>query len=105
MEEVRLIGGNALEVFPVPSDTPGSRLRSTSEDHDRAQTDMQDIDAFFPITRLREFAAEGVVGSLSRNFTRTLPNYSTRKVLNVDAPEILRLCREDGVDAALLAPV
>ena len=51
------------------------------------------------------FLREGVFGSLSKNFYRTLPNYSHRKTTQVDGPEILRRCREDQVDAALLTPV
>ena len=105
MEEVRMLGTNELEVFTIPSDWPVERMRSTSEDHDRFQTEMQDIDAFFPITRLREFQTEGVLGSLAQAYFRTLPNYSHRKTSEVDAPEILRRCKADGVDVALLCPV
>jgi hypothetical protein len=78
---------------------------STSEDHDRYQTDMKDVNAFFPIVRMQELLKDGVFGSLSRDFYRTLPNYSHRKTTEVDGPEILRRCREDHVDAALLTPV
>ena len=81
-----LIGTEALEVFPVASALPVSQLRSASEDHDRAQTEMADIDAFFPTTRLRELATDGVIGSVAREHQRILPNYSQRKVLEVDAP-------------------
>jgi hypothetical protein len=66
---------------------------------------MKDVNAFFPITRLQEFLKEGMFGSLSKNFYRTLPNYSHRKTIEVDGPEILRLCLEDKVDVALLTPV
>jgi len=31
--------------------------------------------------------------------------YSQRRTTERDAPEILRRCREDGVEAALLAPL
>jgi glycine/sarcosine/betaine reductase selenoprotein B len=105
LEPVRMMGTNEVEVFAIRSDWPAGRLRSTSEDHDRFQTQMKDIDAFFPITRLNEFVREGVLGSLSREFFRTLPNYSHRKTTEVDGPEILRRCREQQVDAALLCPV
>ena len=100
-----MLGTNELEVFTAPSDWPAARILSTSEDHDRYQTDMNDINAFFPTTRMREFLREEVFGSLSRNYYRTLPNYSHRKTTEVDGPEILRQCREDHVDVALLTPV
>ena len=105
LEEPRMLGTNELEVFTVPNHWPADRILSTSEDHDRYQTDMKDVNAFFPITRMQEFLKEGVFGSLSRNYYRTLPNYSQRKTTEVDGPEILRQCREDNVDVALLTPV
>jgi len=104
-EAPRMLGTNELEVFTVPSDWPADRILSTSVDHDRYQTDMQDVNAFFPTTRLREFLNQGVLGTLSRNYYRTLPNYSQRKTTATDGPEILRQCLEDKVDVALLTPV
>jgi len=105
LEEAKMTGTNALEVFTVPSDWPASRIRSTSEDHDRYQTEMADIEAFFPTTHLQEYLEAGVFGSLSANFYRALPNYSHRKSTDVDGPEILRQCLADNVDVALLTPV
>ncbi len=105
LEEPKMIGTNELEVFTAPSDWPTDRILSTSEDHDRYQTNMKDVDAFFPTTRMQEFLKEGVFGSLTKNYYRTLPNYSHRKTTEVDGPEILRQCREDNVDVALLTPV
>ena len=104
-ETMPVMGGRDLEVFPVPSDIPLERLRSTSEDHDRAQTDMSDLNAYFPLERLREFVAEGVLGSLASEALRLVPNYSQRKTLTVDAPEVLRRAREQEVDAVVLSPV
>ena len=100
-----IIGTNQMEVFTVPSDWPAERILSASEDHDRYQTNMKDVNAFFPITRMREFLGEGLFGSLGTNYYRTLPNYSHRKTTQVDGPEILRRCLEDKVEAALLTPV
>jgi len=105
MEPIRILGTNELEVFTAPSDWPAERIVSTSEDHDRYQTDMKDVNAFFPIARMQEFLEEGVFGRLSKNFYRTLPNYSHRKTTEVDGPEIFRQCREDDVEAVLLTPV
>ena len=105
LEEPMMLGTNELEVFTAPSDWPADRILSTSEDHDRYQTDMEDVNAFFPTMRMQEFLKEGVFGSLSKNYYRTLPNYSHRKTTEVDGPEILRQCREDNVDVALLSPV
>ena len=104
-EDPRCIGTNELEVFPVPSSLPVTRLRSCSVDHDRVQTDMTDVDAFFPLTRLQELVAADEIGSLADEALRLLPNYSHRKVLQVDAPEVLRRARAQQVDAVVLSPV
>lgn len=104
-EEPRMMSTTEMEVFPVPSSLPVSRLRSCSADHDRAQTDMSDVDAYFPLTRLRELVAAGEIGSLADEAVRILFNYSHRKVLQVDAPEVLRRARAQQVDAVVLTPV
>ena len=105
LDAMPIIGTQALEVFPVPSDLPEDRILYVVGNHDRAQSDMSDVNSYFPIGRLREFAAEGVLGSLATDFFRLKENYSQRKTLEVDAPEVLRRCREDKVDVALLTPV
>lgn len=105
LETPRFMGSNKLEVFPVPANWPVDRLRSTSEDHDRFQTDMADVGAYFPKDLLAAMADEGVIGSVADVSWRILPNYSKRKVTNVDAPEVLRQMRDAGVDAAVITPV
>ena len=105
LDVARMLGSARLEVFPLASDWPAAHLRSTSEDHDRFQTDMSDLGAYFPKDLLRTFAEEGLIGSFATECWRILPNYSKRKVVNVDAPEVLRRAREAGVDAVMLTPV
>jgi D-proline reductase (dithiol) PrdB len=105
LETSRITGTSKLEVFSVDADWPVARLKSTSEDHDRFQTDMADVNAYFPKDHLRAFADEGIIGSFAEECWRILPNYSKRKVSNVDAPEVLRRAREAGVDAVVLTPV
>jgi hypothetical protein len=100
-----MMGGNKLEVFSLPTDWPVARLRSTSEDHDRYQTDMADVGAYFPKDALVDLAAAGVIGSVADECWRILPNYSKRKVTSIDAPEVLRRARRAGVDAIALTPV
>lgn len=104
-EEAMVIGTNKMEVFPLHSDWPVEALRSMSEDHDRFQTDMSDVNAFFPISRMRDLVDAGDLGSLAPTFYRLVPNYSQRKILKVDAPEVLERCRQEEVDIALLTPV
>jgi hypothetical protein len=94
-----------VEVFLIPSDIPKEKLKYVTGAHNWAENDMLDIDAFFPVTRLRELRDEGRIGSLADFHLRIRPCYSQRKTVELDAPEVLRRCREQEVDAALLVPV
>ena len=51
---------------------------------------------------MKRLVAEGAIGALSPRFHGAPTDYSHRKTIEEDAPEILRRLREDKVDAALL---
>ncbi len=70
---------------------------------DRESTHVDDRETFLPIDAMRKMVARGVIGGLSRRFHHAPTDYSQRKTIEKDAPEILRRLREDGADAALLA--
>ncbi len=77
--------------------------RSGAFDHGGMSADP---DLAFPLTRIRELADEGAVGSvaprhLSFMGSITAPGRLVRK----SAPRAARILKEDGVDAALLVPV
>jgi D-proline reductase (dithiol) PrdB len=95
----------AREVYSLPADVPVERLASRKESYDRYATTLDDVDSYLPLTRLRELATKGRVGSLAPRFHVVYSEYSQRKTVEVDAAEILRRCREDGADAALLVAV
>ena len=96
---------DAVEVFDIPSDLPKERLIYVTGAHNRAESPMTDIDAFFPITHVRALQREGAIGGLTRDFLRIRPAYSQRKTRELDAPEVLRRCRALGAEVALLVPV
>lgn len=91
-------------VFTDPIDSVPD-LRISHIGYDRANTVPDDVDAFFPLARLKEFVAEGRIGALAPRFYATPTLRSQRSTVERDAPEILRLCREDGVDVAVLTAV
>lgn len=93
------------DVYSLPSDTPVARLVSTMEHYDQHATHMDDIDSFLPLTRLAELAAAGPIGGVTARSHGVFTSYSKRKTLTVDGPEILKRCREDGADVALLTPI
>ena len=92
-------------VYVLPADLPADRYQSRKAAYDRFATTLEDVDSFLPLTHLHRLAAEGVIGGVAARFQVIASEYSQRKTLTVDAPEILRQMREDGVDIALLAAV
>lgn len=89
--------------YAYPSDPMPERLFTMNLPWDKEATNTDDLGSFFQLRALREFEAEGRVGSVSSRFYGVPTEYSQRKTNTVDAPEVLRFCREDGVDVALLA--
>ena len=84
----------------------------TSVDHDlriahvaidRKHTSMEDSGTWFPLPALRRVAAAGRV-QLAPRFHGAPTNRSQKHTIEVDRPEILARCVEDGADAALLVP-
>src|SRR5260221_1526490 len=71
---------------------------------DRVHTSMEDSRCWFPLAALRTAAATGRIGALARRFHGAPTNRSQRQTLEVDCPEILQRCSDDGVEAAILLP-
>jgi glycine/betaine/sarcosine/D-proline reductase family selenoprotein B len=72
--------------------------------YDRKHTTATDSGTWFPHAQLRRALAEGRIGSLAPRFFGAPTNRSHRVTVETDAPEILKRCREDGVEAAVLVP-
>jgi D-proline reductase (dithiol) PrdB len=92
-------------VYSIRFDVAPERLYSRSEHYDRYATTLDDVNAYCPVTRLRELAAERRIGGVAARFQGVYTSYSQRITLERDAPEVLERCREDGVDVVLLTPV
>jgi D-proline reductase (dithiol) PrdB len=61
-----------------------------------------DSNCWFPLPALRRAVARGRIGALTPRFHGVPTNRSQRHTLEVDAPEALKRCREDGADVAIL---
>jgi D-proline reductase (dithiol) PrdB len=70
---------------------------------DRKHTSMEDSGTWFPLPALRRAAAGGRLG-LAARFHGLPTDRSREQTSGVYAPEILRRCKEDGADAAVLVP-
>lgn len=97
---------SAAKFFAVYSgDAAGEPdLRISHIAYDRAHTSADDAGTYVPLARLREAAAAGRVGRIARRFHGLPTTRSQRTTIEVDAPELLRRCRADGVDAAIFVP-
>lgn len=84
---------------------PPARMYTDDLAWDKEATHTEDLDSFLPVHRLQELARAGAIGRLAERFYCVPTEYSQRKTREQDAPAILELCREDGVDVALLVPL
>lgn len=92
-------------VYPLPSRPYPNSMYTAELSWHKGATHTDDIGSFLPLRALDAAADEGLIGALSERFYTVPTDYSKRNTEEVDAPEILRLCREDGVDIALLVPL
>jgi len=98
-------GPDARDVWSGPTDAPPERLYTDELAWDKDVTHTDDVGSFLPIAALQGFAAAGRIAGLTARFHGVPTDYSQRRTLERDAPEILSRCREDGADAALLVPL
>ena len=96
----------AAKFYKVYSDgvSGAPDLRISHVGYDRLHTSAKDINTYFPLGRLREAVEAGRIGELAPRFHGAPTNRSQRVTIEQDAPELLRRCREDGVDAVVLVP-
>lgn len=79
-------------------------LRISHIGYDRVHTSATDSNSWFPLPALRRAVLAGRIGEVAPRFHGAPTNRSHRVTIETDAPEILRRCREDRIDAALLVP-
>ena len=84
---------------------PPERLYANDLSWDKQATHLEDLNSYFPIDHLTGFVADGRIGRLAQRSYCVPTGYSQRRTRQQDAPEILRRCREDAVDVALLVPL
>ena len=96
----------AAKFYKVYSDSTESvpDVRISHVGYDRRHTSAKDPNTWFPLARLQEAVKAGRIGTLTRHFHGAPTNRSHRVTMETDAPELLRRCREDGAQAAILVP-
>lgn len=79
-------------------------LRISHIAYDRTHTTATDSGTWFPLAQLKRLAAVGKIGEVGPRFFGAPTNRSHRVTIETDAPDILKRCRDDNVDAAVLVP-
>jgi hypothetical protein len=92
--------------YKVYSDTTDATpdLRISHVGYDRLHTTAEDPNTWFPLAQLQLAVKAGRIGGLTPRFHGAPTNRSQRVTIEADAPELLRRCREDGADVAVLVP-
>ncbi len=86
----------------IPKATQAAELAISHQAYDKRDA-LRDINLIFPIERLRELAAEGVIGSLAEEHYGFGLMGSARKLLP-SLREVAKRIKEADVDLALLVP-
>ncbi len=79
-------------------------LRISHIGYDRKHTSAVDQACWNPLNQFRIAAKEGRIGELGPRFYGVPTNRSQATTIDTDAPEIVRRCKEDGIDAVVLLP-
>lgn len=89
----------------LPADVPPERMEIAHTHYDHARADA-DRNCVYPLARLRELVAEGVIGALAP-VHYSISGYCARADLLAEntAPQVVQRARMDGVDAVLHVPV
>jgi D-proline reductase (dithiol) PrdB len=98
------VGAVDYRLLPGDVDFADVVVSHVSTNFDRSAF-QQDPNIWFPLDRLREMAADGEIGGVSRwhySFMGAQPNH---QALAPAGEEVGRLLAADGVDVALLVPV
>ena len=72
--------------------------------YDRVHTSAEDSGTWFPLPQLLRLRDAHRIGAVTQLFHGAPTNRSHRVTIETDAPEILRRCREDDTDVAVLVP-
>jgi hypothetical protein len=91
------------EIYAAPAIPPPISLYTDDLFWDKKATHTRDVDSFLPVNRLAEYAKNGRIGSASPRFYGVPTDYSQARTMERYGPQILKWCREDGLDVVLLS--
>ena len=92
-------------VWSGQTQTTPDRLYTDDLAWDKESTHTNDVESFLPLAALRSLKEEGRIESITSRFHGVPTDYSQRRTIEQDAPEIVARCTDDGADIALLVPL
>jgi len=95
---------NDTSIRAIPRDTPTAALRIHHHGY-RDDDPDRDPNCIFPLDRMRELEAAGVIGALADPALSFVMVYSARREIDERAPRIVEALRAARADVALLVPV
>jgi D-proline reductase (dithiol) PrdB len=101
------IRGGDWSYREIPGDADLARLITShrSKAFDRSGLE-KDPNVVFPLDRLRELSAEGILGPLNRRHLSFMGSITAPgRLMQETGPEAARKLKEDGADGVLLVPV
>lgn len=103
-DEVFDVEAGDSSVRYIPWDAPEEDLMISHTHYDRTDADL-DINAVFPITRLREFASEGKIAAMSKTHYGLMGYIpKTEKLVKETIPAIIKNLKKEHVDVVILSP-
>ncbi len=97
------VGAADYRVIPGDTSASGLIMSHVSVNFDRSGF-QEDINVVFPLDRLSELDADGVIGAVA-DFHYSFMGAASIRALEPKARELAALLKKDRVDAVLLTPV
>ncbi len=72
---------------------------------DMEATHTDDLGSYFPLLQLMSAVRKGRIGSLTDHYYCVPTEYSQRRTIEIDAPQVLASCQQENADIALLVPL
>lgn len=98
-------GRSSRGVYSTPVQPLPKSLYTAELSWHKELTHTDDVGSFLPIEQLFALQEEGKIGSIAKEFHSAPTDYSQRNTLTKDAPELLRRCQAQQVDAVVLIPL
>ncbi|MEM7333352.1 MAG: hypothetical protein AAF490_14775 [Chloroflexota bacterium] len=98
-------GGKDRQVYSASSQLIPETLHTHHLFWHKKVTHTNDLGSFLPVKHMNEFVENGRISSLSPRFYGVPTKFSQRQTRQENAPKILDMCQEDGVEVAFLFPL